>query len=90
LTRLQIGEANRVAAEGRDAARAEATANRAAQQSRNEALRNPQLRAQVEERIRASRPRGDRAPVTEEEISRAIVNLPFTGPGTSSDPLGIR
>jgi hypothetical protein len=90
LARLQTQEANRVAAEGRDAARAEATANRAAQQSLNEALRNPQLRQQVEERIRASRPRGDRAPVTEREISEAITGLGFRGPGASSDPLGIR
>jgi hypothetical protein len=88
--RLQAAETNRLAAEGRDAARAEATANRAAQQSLNEALRNPQLRQQVEERIRASRPRGNRDPVTEREISEAITGLGFRGPGASSDPLGIR
>jgi len=88
--RLQAQESNRVAAEGRDAARAEAAANRAAQQSLNEALRNPQLRQQVEERIRASRPRGNRDPVTEREISEAITGLGFRGPGASSDPLGIR
>jgi len=81
-TRLQIAEQNRLSAEGRAERSAQAAADRQAQQSRNEALRNPQLRLQVEERIRASRPRGDRTPVTEQEISNAIVNLGFTGPSS--------
>lgn len=79
--RLQTQEANRVAAADREEARAIAASQRAAQQSLNQALGNDRLRAAIREEIASERPRGDRSPVTNEEINRRIMGLGFRGLG---------
>lgn len=79
--RLQTQEANRVAAADREETRAIATSQRAAQQSLNQALGNDRLRAAIREEIASERPRGDRSPVTNEEINRRIMGLDFRGLG---------
>lgn len=79
--RLQIAEANRVAAADREETRAIAASQRAAQQSLNQALGNDRLRAAIREEIASERPRGDRSPVTNEEINRRIMGLDFRGLG---------
>lgn len=88
--RLEAARVNAEAAATRDERRAVAASERAAQQSLNEALRNDRLRNAIREEIAAERPRGDRSPVTNEEINRRIMGLGFRGLGASSDPLGIR
>jgi hypothetical protein len=78
-TRLEVTRVNAEAAATRDEARAQAAAQRAAQQSVNEALRNDRLRSVIREEIAAERPRGDRSPVTNEEINQRIIGLGFRG-----------
>lgn len=72
--------------------RLEAEAGRREQADLASALRNPQLRSQVEERIRSSRPRGQQNnPVTDAEINAAIRGFGFRVSGAGqADPLGIR
>jgi len=79
--RLQTQEANRVAAADREETRAIAASQRAAQQSLNQALGNDRLRAAIREEIASERPRGDRSPITNEEINRRIMGLGFMGLG---------
>lgn len=90
--RLLASERAADARERLQAQRLSADADRREQADLAAALRNPQLRAQVEERIRSGRPRGQQNnPVTESEINAAIRGFGFRVSGAGqADPLGIR
>jgi hypothetical protein len=86
-TQRLIGERQATALESRErtaAATAEATAQRAMDAQLAQALRNPDLRQQTRMSLQAERSaQGNRTPVTEADISNAIVQLGIR-PGVSS------
>ena len=86
-TQRLIGERQATALETREriaAANAEATAQRAMDAQLAQALRNPDLRQQTRMSLQAERSaQGNRTPVTEADISNAIVQLGIR-PGVSS------